>query len=89
VESISESTFLPFFGGQSLDWFQVEIVVQMQVIQIFPVDEEVEHVVPLTAHLQTSLYPVELCQLEKLRRLESLEQVPFVLSFGWAVVERV
>jgi hypothetical protein len=32
MESITESTFLPFFRSQGLDWFQVKIVVKMKVV---------------------------------------------------------
>ena len=70
VERVTESGFLSFLGGQSFDWLQVEIVVQMQVVQILPVDEEVEHVVPLPAHLQSRLHPVQGGGLEKFCRLE-------------------
>jgi hypothetical protein len=42
------------------------------------VDEQVEHVVALAAHLEPHLHPVQLGGLEKLGRLERLEQVPFI-----------
>ncbi len=43
--------------------------------QYLSVDEQVEHVVALSAHLQPHLHPVQRRRLEKLRRLERPEQV--------------
>ena len=34
VERISETRLFAFFGGQSLDGLQVQIIVQMKVVQI-------------------------------------------------------
>ena len=42
----------------------------MEVVEVLAVDEEVEHVVPLLAHLQPRLHPVQLRRLEELRRPE-------------------
>ena len=39
MERIAEATFLSLFCGECLNWLQVEIVVQMQEIQIFAVDQ--------------------------------------------------
>ena len=52
MEGIAEAGLLPLFGGECLDRLQIEVVVQVQVVQILAVDEQVEHVVPLAAHLQ-------------------------------------
>jgi len=41
VESITEATFLSFLCSQSLDWLQIEVVVQMKVVQVFAVNEKV------------------------------------------------
>lgn len=60
MEGIPEARFFPLLGGQSLDRLQVEVVVEVEVAQGFPVNEEVEHVVPLTAYLQADLDPVQL-----------------------------
>ena len=38
-------------------------------------NEQVQHVVALTADLQTCLHPVEPCGLEELRRLQLTEQI--------------
>ena len=70
MESISETRFLTFFCGQGLDRFQVEVVVEMQVVQILAVDQQVEHVIALTTNLKSDLNPIQTCRLEKLGCLE-------------------
>lgn len=55
---------------------EIEIVVQMKIIEVLAMDEKVEHVVTLSAHLQTYLHPVQLCCLEELCSLEGSKQVP-------------
>ena len=39
-------------------------------------DEEIEHVVALSAHLQAHLHPVQLGRLEEFGRLERSEEIP-------------
>lgn len=75
MESIPKTRFLSLFGGERLDGFQVEVVVKMEVVQVLAVDEEVEHVVALSAHLQAHLHPVQLGRLEELGRLERSEEI--------------
>ena len=70
MESVSETRFLTFLRGQGLDRFQVEVVVEMQVVQVLAVDQQVEHVVALTTNLKSDLNPIQTCRLEKLGRLE-------------------
>jgi hypothetical protein len=53
VEGISEPALLALLGGKGLDWLQVEVVVQVQVVEVLAVDQQVEHVVALAAHLQS------------------------------------
>ena len=48
----------------------------MEVVEVLAMYEEVQHVVSLTADLQSHLNPVQLCTLEKLGGLEWPEQVP-------------
>ena len=43
-----------------LDRFEVEVVVEVEVVEVFAVEEQVEHVVALLTHLQTHLHPVHL-----------------------------
>lgn len=52
-------------------------------------DEKIQHVVALTANLQTSLNPIERGRLEELRRLEGSEQVAFLLRLRTAMLQRV
>ena len=47
----------------------------MKVIEILAMNEEIEHVVALTANLETSFDPVDPCGLEELCSLEGTEQV--------------
>jgi hypothetical protein len=42
----------------------------MQVVQVFAVNQQVEHVVSLPADLQTSFHPIQSGGLEELCRLE-------------------
>lgn len=39
-------------------------------------DQQIEHVVALSANLQAHLHPVQLCGLEELGGLEGAEQIP-------------
>jgi hypothetical protein len=39
VECITEPALLALLGCQSFDWFQIEVVVKVQVIQVFAVDQ--------------------------------------------------
>lgn len=89
MESISKSRLFPLLCSQSLHRFEVEIVIQVQIIQVFPVYEQVEHVVALLDHLEAGFYPVDLSQLEELGFCESLEERSLVLRLGLFVVELV
>ena len=51
MECIAKPTFLALLRGQRLDWFQIEVVVEVEEVQVLPMDEQVEHVVPLATHL--------------------------------------
>lgn len=73
VERVPEPRLLPLLRGERLDRLQVEVVVQVQVVQAFPVYQQVEHVVALAADLQPSLDPVELGALEELCGFEGAE----------------
>lgn len=65
-----------YLCSQCLHRFQVEVVVQMQVVEVLTVDEQIEHVVALPAHLQPHLHPVQLGGLKELRGFEGAEQIP-------------
>mmetsp|Transcript_21407 Transcript_21407/g.67173 ORF Transcript_21407/g.67173 Transcript_21407/m.67173 type:complete len:241 (+) Transcript_21407:4296-5018(+) len=73
VEGVAEARLLALLGGEGLDGLEVEVVVEVEVVEIFAVDEEVEHVVALSADLEADLDPVELGALEELGRLEGAE----------------
>ena len=47
MEGISEARLLSLFGGESLDWLQIEVEIQMQVVQVLTVNQQVQHVVTL------------------------------------------
>ena len=76
MKSIPKTRLLSLFGGECLDRLQVKVVVKMEVVQVLAVDEEVEHVVALSAHLQAYLHPVQLGRLEEFGRLERSEEIP-------------
>lgn len=50
-----------YLGGEGLDWFEIEIVVQMEIVEVLPMNQQVQHIVTLAAHLQPNLHPVQLC----------------------------
>ena len=74
MKSVSETRLLSLFGSQGLCRLQIEIVIQMQIIQIFAVNEKIKHVVSLTTNLQASFDPVELSHLEELSLRKGLEE---------------
>lgn len=41
MKSIAKSAFLSFLRRESLHWLQVEVVIQMKIVQVFPMDEQV------------------------------------------------
>lgn len=49
--TVSEPRLLSFFCCQRFDRLQIEVVVQVQVIQILTMNQKIQHVVSLTAHL--------------------------------------
>jgi hypothetical protein len=73
MKRVSKPTLFALLGGESLYWLQVEIEVQVQVVEVLFVDQQVEHVVALSHHLQTCLHPVQLGLLKEFGLLESLE----------------
>lgn len=40
-----------YLCGECLDWLEIEIVIQMQIVEVFAVNKKVEHVVALAANL--------------------------------------
>ena len=58
MEGVAKAGFLSLFGGEGLDWLEVKVVVQVEVVEVLAVDEQVEHVVALPAHLEPHLHPV-------------------------------
>ena len=73
MKRITKTRFLSFFCRQCLHWFQVKIIIQMQVVQILTMNQQVQHVITLTANLQTDFNPVQCCGLKEFRRLERTE----------------
>lgn len=65
-------------GGEGLDRFKIEVVIQMQIVEVFTVNEKVEHVIALAANLQPHLHPVQLRGLKEFGGFEGAEQVPGV-----------
>lgn len=52
VEGVSKARLLALLSGERLDGLQVEVVVEVEVIQVLAVDQQVQHVVALPAHLR-------------------------------------
>lgn len=59
ILTISETRFLSFLGGQRFHRLQVEIVIQMKIVQVLTMNQQIEHIVTLATHLQTSLNPIK------------------------------
>lgn len=76
MEGISKPRFLSLLCGQGLDWLQVEVVVQMEVVQVLAVDQQVQHVVTLPTYLQTNLHPIQSCRLKELCGFKGTEEIP-------------
>jgi len=89
VESVSESRLLSFFRGKGLDGLQIHVVIEMKVVQVLAVNEEVEHVVSLSANLETSFNPIDRSSLEEFGRFELTEQVLLGLSLWLSVTKLV
>ena len=70
MKSVTETRLLSFFCGQGLDGFQVEVIIQVQIVEILSMNQQVEHVVALSADLQSRLHPVKSGCLKELRGLE-------------------
>jgi hypothetical protein len=89
VESVAKSRLLPLLGRERLYRLQVKIVIEMEVTQIFSVNQEVEHIVALSADLQACLDPVKLSVLKKLCALESFEKTALFLRLWSPVMQAV
>ena len=89
VERVTKPTLLTLLRGQGLDRLQVEVVVQVEIVEVLAVDQQVQHVVALSAHLQPRLHPVQAGRLEKFGRLEGAEEVALLLRLRGAVLQCV
>jgi len=89
MESITEARLLSFLGGESLYWLQVKVEVQMKVIQIFTVNQQIQHVVTLSDYLESCLNPVKLSHLEELCFCKSFKQRSFALRLRCSVVQLI
>ena len=54
VKGVAKPRLLSLLCGERLDGLEVEVVVEVQVIEVLPVDEEIEHIVALPAYLHYS-----------------------------------
>ena len=71
---------------QRFDRLKVEVIVEMQVVHVLAVDEQVEHVVTLTANLQPRLYPVELRDMKEFGVAQCRKQILALQSFRWSLM---
>ena len=65
-----------YLGGERLNRFKVEVVIQVQIVEVLTVNEKVEHVVALAANLQPHLHPIQLGRLEEFGGFEGSEEIP-------------
>ena len=59
MERVAEARLFTLLCRQRFDRFQIEIVVEMEIIEILAMNKQVEHVVALSKHLQAGFNPVE------------------------------
>ena len=81
MKGISKSRLFTFFGCQRLDWLEIKVVVQVQVVEILAMDEEVEHVESLTGNLETCFNPINFCRLKKLCGFQLAKEVLLIQRF--------
>ena len=89
MERVTEPTLLSLLGGQGLDGLEVEVVVEMEVVEVLSVNQQVQHIVALSAHLQTCLHPIQAGGLEELGGLEGPEQITLLLRLRRPVLQRI
>mmetsp|Transcript_33281 Transcript_33281/g.109100 ORF Transcript_33281/g.109100 Transcript_33281/m.109100 type:complete len:1053 (+) Transcript_33281:4096-7254(+) len=89
MERIAEARLFALLRREGLHRLQVEVVIQVQEIEILTGDQQVQHVVTLTTHLQADLDPVQLGALEELGGRENVHQVALVEGLRRAVVQLV
>lgn len=89
MERVSEAGLFALLGCERLDRLQVHVVVEVEVVQVFAVNQQVQHVVALSTDLETGLDPVDRRRLEELGVFELAEQVLFGLRFGVLCVQAV
>lgn len=81
MKCISKSRLLPLLSGQGFHRLQLEVIVQMEIVEILPVDQQIQHVVALPGDLEAALNPIYLCDLEEFGCLKGLQQASLVLNF--------
>ena len=89
MESVSKARLLSFFGSESFYGFEIEVVVEVKIVEIFLVDHEIKHVITLPANLEASLNPVQLSELEEFCLLESLKKRTLVKTLRLSLPEGV
>merc|ERR1712223_950011 len=89
MKSITKSGFFTFLSGQSLDRFQIEVVIQMQVIQIFSMNQQIQHVITLSTYLKAHFYPIQSRRLKEFGGFKRSEQISFLLRLWRSVMQSV
>ena len=87
MKSITKTRLLTLLRCQRLHRFQIKVIIQMQVVQIFTVNQQIQHVITLTTNLQTGFNPIDLCALKKLCRFERFKQITFLHRFRWSMMQ--
>ena len=70
MEGITESRFLSLFGCQCLDRLQIKVVVQMKIVEIFPVNQQVQHVIALGKKFRQSFKITKVNQVPRSKEME-------------------
>jgi hypothetical protein len=89
MESISKTRLLSFLGCQSFHRLEVEVIIKVQVVQILPVNQQVQHIIPLPADLQTHFNPIQFGALKKLCSCKRSKQMLLLLSLRGSMVQLI
>jgi hypothetical protein len=61
----------------------------MQVVEVLAVDQQIQHIVALSANLQACLNPIKFCRLEELCFLKSFKQISLACGLRLFVMQGV
>ena len=73
MKGIAKPRLFPFLCRQRFRRFEVEIVIQVKVLQLLPMDKKIENIVALPTNLQPNFNPIQFCALKKFSAFQAFE----------------